>query len=48
MTLAPVLAQIVLSAVVEAALLVTHANDPAAMRRQVEASLRSLFGGLLS
>lgn len=44
---APVLAQIVLSAVVEGALLVAHAEDPAAARIQVEASLLALFGDLI-
>ena len=44
---APVLAQVVLSAVVEAALLIAHAEDPVAARRQAEATLIALYGGLL-
>ncbi|MEO6606812.1 MAG: helix-turn-helix domain-containing protein [Aeromicrobium sp.] len=44
---APMLAQIVLSAVVEGALLISYADDPAATRVQVEASLVALFGDLL-
>lgn len=44
---APVLAQVVLSAVVEAALLIAHADDPVAARRQAEATLIALYGGLL-
>jgi AcrR family transcriptional regulator len=44
---APVLAQIVLSAAVEGALLIAHADDPVAARAQVEASLFALFGDLL-
>lgn len=42
-----VLAQMVLSAVMEAALVVAHANDPAAMREQAEAALLALVSGLL-
>ena len=45
---APVLAQIVLSAAVEGALLIAHADDPVAARGQVEASLFALFGDLLA
>lgn len=44
---APMLAQLVLSAVVEGALLISYADDPAATRAQVEASLVALFGDLL-
>lgn len=44
---APVLAQIVLSAVVEGALLISYADDSAATRVQVEASLLALFGDLV-
>ena len=43
---APVLAQIVLSAVVEGALLISYSDDPAATRTHVEASLVALFGDL--
>lgn len=46
-TPAPVLAQLVLGAMTEAALLITHADDPKAARQQAEASLLALFGGLL-
>lgn len=46
-TPAPVLAQLVLGAMTEAALLITHAGDPKAARQQAEASLLALFGGLL-
>ncbi len=44
---APMLAQIILSAVVEGALLISYADDPAATRVQVESSLVALFGDLL-
>lgn len=44
---APVLAQIVLSAAVEGALLIANSDDPVAARVQVEASLFALFGDLL-
>ena len=43
----PVLAQLILSAVMEGALVVAHANDPTAMREQVEAALLTLVSGLL-
>jgi AcrR family transcriptional regulator len=42
----PVLAQLLLSAVIEAALLVAAAEDRAAMRVQVRESLVTLFAGL--
>lgn len=44
---APMLAQIVLSAVVEGALLISYADDPVTTRIQVESSLVTLFGDLL-
>lgn len=44
---APMLAQIVLSAVVEGALLISYADDPITTRIQVESSLVTLFGDLL-
>ena len=44
---APLLAQLVLSAVVEGALLIAYADDPAATRSQVESSLLALFGDLM-
>jgi AcrR family transcriptional regulator len=44
---ATLLAQIVLSAAVEGALVIAHADDPVATRTQVESSLFVLFGGLL-
>ena len=43
----PVLAQLVLSAVVEAGLIVAHAEDPVSARAQVEQSLMLLFAGIL-
>ena len=43
----PVLAQLVLSAVVEAGLIVAHAEDPVIARAQVEQSLMLLFAGIL-
>jgi AcrR family transcriptional regulator len=43
---APMVAQIVLSAIVEGALLISYADDPAATRVQVEASLLAMFGHL--
>ncbi len=44
---APLLAQLVLSAVVEGALLIAHSADPIATRSQVESSLTALFGDLI-
>ena len=44
---APLLAQLVLSAVVEGALLIAHSDDSAATRAQVESSLTALFGDLM-
>lgn len=44
---APMVAQILLSAVVEGALLIAHSDDPAATRAQVESSLGALFGDLI-
>lgn len=44
---APLLAQIVLSAVVEGALLIAYAEDPATTRDQVESALLALFGDLV-
>ena len=43
---APVLAQLTLSCLIEAALLVAHATDPAAARREAEASLHALLHGV--
>ena len=43
---APVLAQLTLSCLIEAALLVAHAKDPAAARREAEASLHALLRGV--
>lgn len=43
----PVLAQLVLAAVIEAALLVAHADDPAAVRTQAGSALLTLLAGLL-
>jgi AcrR family transcriptional regulator len=43
----PVLAQLVLSAVVEAALLVAHAADPAAARADAERALLTLLSGMV-
>ena len=43
----PVLAQLVLSAVVEAGLIVAHAEDPVAARAEAEQSLIVLFAGIL-
>jgi AcrR family transcriptional regulator len=43
-----VLAQLALSAVIEAALLVAHATDRPATRRAAEAGLISLVGGMLT
>jgi AcrR family transcriptional regulator len=45
---AAVLAQLVLSAVIEAALLIAHAPDRSAARRQCEQGLLVLLGGLIS
>ena len=44
---AALLAQLVLSAVVEGALLIAYADDPAETRSQVESSLLALFGDLM-
>ena len=44
----PNLGQVVLGAVIEAALLVAHADDPAAARRDAEASLGALLSGLVA
>ncbi|WP_332666181.1 TetR/AcrR family transcriptional regulator [Aeromicrobium sp.] len=46
-TPAPVLAQLVLGSITEAALLIAHADDRAAARKQAEASLLALYGDLL-
>jgi AcrR family transcriptional regulator len=43
----PVLAQLVLSAVIEAALLITHAADPAAARADAEQALLALLSGMV-
>ncbi len=43
-----VLAHLLLSALVESALMVTQAEDPAAARQKVEHELRALFRGLLT
>jgi AcrR family transcriptional regulator len=43
----PVLAQLVLSAVIEAALLIGHAADPAAARADAEQALLALLSGML-
>jgi AcrR family transcriptional regulator len=43
----PLLAQLVLSAVIEAALQIAHATDAPAARREAEQSLLLLLGGLL-
>jgi AcrR family transcriptional regulator len=43
----PVLAQLVLSAVIEAALLVAHATDPRAARADAEQALLALLSGML-
>ena len=40
------LGQVVLGAVIESALLIAHADDPAAARRDAEASLGALIAGL--
>ena len=42
----PVLGQVVLGAVIEAALMIAHSDDPAAARREAEASLGALLAGL--
>jgi AcrR family transcriptional regulator len=42
----PFLGQVVLGAVIESALLIAHADDPAAARREAEASLGALLAGL--
>ncbi len=44
---APVRAQLVLSAVIEGALLIAHADDRAQARAQVEHSITALFGHLM-
>lgn len=44
---AALLAQLVLSSVVEGALLIAHSDNPAATRAQVEASIIALFGDLV-
>lgn len=44
---APMLAQLVLSSVVEGALLIANSDDPATTRVQVEATLTALYGDLL-
>lgn len=44
---APLLAQMVLSSVVEGALMIANAADPALTREQVESTLVALFGDLL-
>lgn len=46
-TPAPVLAQLVLGSITEAALLIAHADNRAAARKQAEASLLALYGNLL-
>ena len=43
---APVIAQLTLSCLIEAALLVAHATDPVAARREAEASLHALLAGV--
>lgn len=43
----PVLAQLVLSAVIEAALLIANAEDPATAREQAGQALLALFAGIL-
>lgn len=43
----PVLAQLALSAVVEAALLIAHAEDPRAARADAEAGLVALLSGMI-
>jgi AcrR family transcriptional regulator len=43
----PVLAQLVLSAVIEAALLIAHAADPAAARADAEQALLALLSGMV-
>jgi AcrR family transcriptional regulator len=43
----PVLAQLVLSAVIEAGLLIAHAKDPKAARADAERALLALLSGLL-
>ena len=44
----PNLGQVVLGAVIEAALLVAHADNPAVARRDAEASLGALLSGLVA
>lgn len=44
---ASLLAQLVLSAVIEGALLIAHSDDPTVTRAQVESSLTALFGDLI-
>lgn len=43
----PVLAQLVLSAVIEAALLIAHAADPGAARAEAEQALLALLSGMV-
>ncbi len=47
-TVPPNLGQVVLGAVIEAALLVAHADDPAAARSDAETSLGALLSGLVA
>lgn len=47
-TTAAMLGQLVLSSLIEAALLVAHAEDPEVARRQAEATLLSLYGDLFA
>lgn len=42
----PFLGQVVLGAVIESALVIAHADDPAVARREAEASLGALLAGL--
>ncbi|HEY3003248.1 MAG TPA: TetR/AcrR family transcriptional regulator, partial [Kribbellaceae bacterium] len=44
---APVLAQLVLSLVIEAALMIAHAPDPAAARAEAERGLAALMSGMV-
>jgi AcrR family transcriptional regulator len=46
-TPAPVLAQLVVGSITEAALLIAHADDRAAARKQAESALLALYGDLL-
>ncbi len=47
-TTAELLGQLVLSALIEAALLVAHADDPLLARQQAESTLLTLFGDLFN